>query len=80
MPFGFGPRNCVGMRFAMMEAKMALLTVMRKFKLEKAPDTEVRYFCSSTQLTFFLQIPLKKKLGLTLTALNGIHLKVVPRK
>ena len=44
MPFGLGPRNCVGMRFALMEAKMALLTILRRFKFERSPDTEVQYF------------------------------------
>ncbi len=42
MPFGFGPRNCIGMRFALLEAKMALIQVLRKFTFVRAPDTEVR--------------------------------------
>ena len=41
MPFGWGPRNCVGMRFALMEAKMALVSVLRKYKFHTAPHTEV---------------------------------------
>ena len=41
MPFGWGPRGCIGMRFALMEAKMAMVSVLRKFKFERAPDTEV---------------------------------------
>ena len=44
MPFGWGPRNCVGMRFALMEAKIALIHILRKYKFEQAPDTEVRAF------------------------------------
>ena len=42
MPFGWGPRNCVGTRFALMEAKMALLTILRKYKFKTAPDTQVK--------------------------------------
>ena len=38
MPFGWGPRS---MRFALMEAKMALVNILRKYKFHTAPDTEV---------------------------------------
>ena len=41
MPFGWGPHSCVGMRFALMEAKMALVNILRKYKFHIAPDTEV---------------------------------------
>ena len=42
MPFGEGPRNCIGRRFALMEAKMALVEVLRRFNLQtcdKTPET-----------------------------------------
>ena len=41
MPFGWSRRICIGMRFALMEAKMALVNILRKYKFHTAPDTEV---------------------------------------
>ena len=41
MPFGFGPRNCIGMRFALLEAKIALVELLQRFTFVRAPDTEV---------------------------------------
>ena len=42
MQFGWGPCNCVGARFALMENKMALLPILRKYKFKTAPDTQVK--------------------------------------
>ena len=42
IPFGFGPRNCIGMRFALLEAKMALIELLKRFSFVRAPDTEVK--------------------------------------
>ncbi len=41
MPFGIGPRNCVGMRFALMEAKTAVVHLINKFKFVKSSNTQI---------------------------------------
>ncbi|XP_054160060.1 cytochrome P450 3A11-like, partial [Oppia nitens] len=41
LPFGAGPRNCVGMRFALLEAKLALAQLTRRFRFSRVPDTDV---------------------------------------
>ena len=44
MPFGYGPRNCIGMRFALLEAKMALIEIVSKFRIVPSPETKVRVY------------------------------------
>ena len=41
LPFGFGPRNCIGMRLAQMELKIVMIKLLRHFKFSKCDQTEV---------------------------------------
>ncbi|XP_047388809.1 cytochrome P450 3A9-like [Sciurus carolinensis] len=64
MPFGNGPRNCIGMRFALMNMKLALIRVLQNFSFHPCKET---------------QIPLKLSRKILLQPEKPIVLKVVPR-
>lgn len=38
-PFGGGPRNCIGMRFALLEMKLAMAKILQHFSFAPATDT-----------------------------------------
>lgn len=41
MPFGIGPRNCIGMRFAIMNMKLALVRILQHFSFKPCKETQI---------------------------------------
>ncbi|XP_077880872.1 cytochrome P450 3A9-like isoform X1 [Ictidomys tridecemlineatus] len=41
MPFGNGPRNCIGMRFALMNMKLALIRLLQNFSFHPCKETQI---------------------------------------
>uniref|UniRef100_A0A1I8PTR9 Cytochrome P450 n=1 Tax=Stomoxys calcitrans TaxID=35570 RepID=A0A1I8PTR9_STOCA len=65
MPFGLGPRNCIGNRFALLEIKAFLYNVLRDYRLEASAKT-----CTPLELD---------KTTLQLRPKNGFWLQLKPR-
>ncbi|XP_073506588.1 thromboxane-A synthase [Phyllobates terribilis] len=64
LPFGAGPRSCIGMRLAILEAKITLYRILRTFRFETCPRT---------------QIPLQVTAVSTLRPKDGVYVRVVAR-
>ncbi|XP_039081439.1 cytochrome P450 3A12 [Hyaena hyaena] len=41
MPFGTGPRNCIGMRFAVMNMKLAAVRLLQNFSFKPCKETQI---------------------------------------
>ncbi|KAF7392697.1 hypothetical protein HZH66_008530 [Vespula vulgaris] len=61
LPFGDGPRNCIGARFAAYQSKIGLIKILRKFKVETCEKSPIPYINNPNS---FILVPL-----------NGMHLK-----
>lgn len=56
VPFGVGPRNCVGMRFALTELKMATAALVQNFTIVKCDETEVTLYLNSREILIMFEI------------------------
>ncbi|GBM66667.1 Cytochrome P450 3A12 [Araneus ventricosus] len=65
MPFGIGRRNCIGARFAQLEAKLAIFRLLKKFRFEA---------CEKTDDPLPLICP-----TVIINPANGVYLRAVPR-
>ncbi|GAB6030265.1 hypothetical protein CHUAL_005942 [Chamberlinius hualienensis] len=61
LAFGVGPRNCIGMRFALMEIKMVLIHVLKDFKFVVAEDTQVPLKFLNGRFNLIPEKPIKLK-------------------
>ncbi|XP_071361483.1 cytochrome P450 3A40-like [Trachinotus anak] len=64
MPFGAGPRNCIGMRFALLMMKLAVVEILQRYSFTVCKETE---------------IPLELDIQGLIMPKRPIKLKMVPR-
>ncbi|EDW15253.1 probable cytochrome P450 9f2 [Drosophila mojavensis] len=65
-PFGVGPRNCIGSRFALLEAKAVIYYLLREFRIVPAKNTCIPLVLNTS--------------GFQLTPKTGFWVKLIPRK
>ena len=60
--FGLGPRNCIGMRLALIEAKMAIVILVTDYQLEMGPNTPREITVFTNNHFFDPKEPIKLKM------------------
>ena len=64
LPFGGGPRTCVGLRLAQLEGKMAICKLFKKYSFKPSNKLDIPMVCIE---------------GATIIPKNGIYVTAVPR-
>ncbi|XP_025262192.1 probable cytochrome P450 6a13 isoform X2 [Camponotus floridanus] len=63
LPFGDGPRNCIGARFAVYQTKVGLIKILRNYKVE---------ICDKTLIPYIIDPK-----AFILAPKDGIHLRII---
>uniref|UniRef100_A0A665SZ81 unspecific monooxygenase n=1 Tax=Echeneis naucrates TaxID=173247 RepID=A0A665SZ81_ECHNA len=61
LPFGAGPRNCIGMRFALLMMKLAIVEVLQNFSIVTCKETDIPMVLANDGFTI-PKNPIKLKL------------------
>ncbi|ELW68837.1 Thromboxane-A synthase [Tupaia chinensis] len=64
LPFGAGPRSCMGVRLGLLEVKLTLFHILCQFRFQACPET---------------QVPLLLESKSALSPKNGVYIKIVSR-
>ncbi|XP_071332500.1 cytochrome P450 3A27-like [Trachinotus anak] len=70
LPFGAGPRNCIGMRFALLMMKLALVEILQNFSFVTCKETEIPLELANDGFTT-PKTPIKLKLEPRASAANS---------